>query len=144
MGYLLNTKICIIFSAVFLLCIGSLALKIHFLNASIDKKNLEIKSIALDLNTSKQNLKAANSVIESQNEAISKMSVKVEQKPIKEVKRVEKIYLKDESCEAKLKAYQELFFDFADEQSSSLRPTPSVGSRTKDVSDFADKVRGER
>ncbi len=137
MGYLLNTKICIIFSAVFLLCIGSLALKIHFLNASIDKKNLEIKSIALDLNTSKQNLKAAN-------EAISKMSVKVEQKPIKEVKRVEKIYLKDESCEAKLKAYQELFFDFADEQSSSLRPTPSVGSRNKDVSDFADKVRGER
>lgn len=106
MGYLLNTKICIIFGAVFLLCIGSLALKIHFLNASIDKKNLEIKSIALDLNTSKQNLKAANSVIESQNEAISKMSVKVEQKPIKEVKRVEKIYLKDESCEAKLKAYQ--------------------------------------
>lgn len=111
MGYLLNTKICIIFGAVFLLCIGSLALKIHFLNASIDKKNLEIKSIALDLNTSKQNLKAANSIIESQNEAISKMSVKVEQKPIKEVKRVEKIYLKDESCEAKLKAYQELFFE---------------------------------
>jgi len=50
------------------------------------------------------------------------MSVKVEQKPIKEVKRVEKIYLKDESCEAKLKAYQELF----------------------DVSDFADKIKGER
>lgn len=57
----------------------------------------------------KAKLNTANANLELQNQKIKELSVEVKPQEIKEVERIKKIFVKDSSCEAELKAYKELF-----------------------------------
>lgn len=150
-----------IFSKPFLYAIGACGiltlsligagLKISSLAAAneiLEKSNKELSKKADELTSDKATLKAnltnCDVALASQNEAIKAAAVKIDKTPSKEVERIKKIYVKDESCEAELAAYKELFLDFADEPSPSLRPAPAAGPRTKDLSDLADKIKGKK
>ncbi|MBR8466552.1 hypothetical protein KDE13_09440, partial [Campylobacter sp. faydin G-140] len=109
----------------------------------LEKSNEDLTKKAEELTTDKATLKAnlahCDATLASQNQAIKATAVQISNTPNKDVERIKKIYLKDKSCEAELAAYKELFLDFADEQSLSLRPASSARSHTKDLSDFSDK-----
>lgn len=57
----------------------------------------------------KAKLDTANINLELQNERIKALSVEIKPQEIKEVERIKKIYIKDNTCESQLKAYKELF-----------------------------------
>lgn len=62
-----------------------------------------------DKATLKANLTHCDATISSLNQSIKEAMVKVDNAPLKEVEQIKKIYVKDKSCEAELKAYKELF-----------------------------------
>lgn len=68
-------------------------------NLKIEKLELETKVLTLD------------SSLKKQNEKIKELELKAKKPPAKtnEEKRVEKIYLKDKTCETELLAYKALF-----------------------------------
>lgn len=57
----------------------------------------------------KAKLDAANIKLKLQNQKIQELSVEIKPAEIKEVERIKKIYIKDNTCESELKAYKELF-----------------------------------
>lgn len=77
-------------------------------NKELSEQKVQLEN---DKATLKENLALADMAVQSQNEAIRKISVKVEPKSSRTNERIKKIYVKDESCEAELKAYKELFYD---------------------------------
>lgn len=62
-----------------------------------------------DKATLKANLTHCDATISSLNQSIKEAMVKVNNAPLKEIEQIKKIYVKDKSCEAELKAYKELF-----------------------------------
>lgn len=70
-----------------------------FLNHDLSKRN-ELLNKELHL---------ANANLELQNQKIQELSVEVKPVQVKEVERIRKIYIKDNTCESQLKAYKELF-----------------------------------
>ncbi|MBE2986650.1 hypothetical protein CCAL12920_08320 [Campylobacter sp. RM12920] len=82
-------------------------------NEILKDSNKELTKKADELTTHKATLKAnlanCDAALASQSEAIKASMVKVDNAPSKEAERIKKIYVKDKSCEAELKAYKELF-----------------------------------
>ncbi|MBT0611958.1 hypothetical protein [Campylobacter hyointestinalis] len=75
-------------------------------NKELSEQKVQLEN---DKATLKANLTSCDAALASQNETIKAASVKIDNTPSKEVERIKKIYVKDESCEAELKAYKELF-----------------------------------
>ncbi len=75
-------------------------------NEDLGKKADELK---IDNATLKANLTSCDATLAMQNQAIKATSVKIKQAASKDAERIKKIYVKDESCEAELSAYKELF-----------------------------------
>ncbi|TQR29164.1 hypothetical protein DMB92_08485 [Campylobacter sp. MIT 99-7217] len=88
----------------------SLALFCAFLylkNHSLVLENESLKLKALHLNSE---LSVFESKIKEQNKAIDKLRLELKPKEVlKEVLKVDKVFVKDKSCESELKAYKELF-----------------------------------
>lgn len=82
-------------------------------NEILEKSNKELTKKADELTTDKATLKAnltnCDATLASQNEAIKEAMVRTYDTAPKEVERIKRIYVKDESCEAMLAAYNELF-----------------------------------
>lgn len=78
-----------------------------------DKKKLEDEKRELEDKNSnlKGNLNSCDAALLSQNKQIEAMRVEVEPLNSEAVKKIEKIYVKDKSCEGELKAYKELFHE---------------------------------
>ncbi|MBE2984649.1 hypothetical protein CCAL9344_01285 [Campylobacter sp. RM9344] len=82
-------------------------------NEILKDSNKELTKKADELTTDKATLKAnltnCDATLALQNEAIKTAAVKIDNTPPKEIERIKKIFVKDKSCEAELKAYKELF-----------------------------------
>lgn len=76
-------------------------LAFYFVNNDLSKENELLKT----------KLNAANINLDFQNERIKALSVEVKPQEIKEIERIKKIYIKDNTCESELKAYKELFHE---------------------------------
>lgn len=72
---------------------------LYVLNNDLAKEN-EVLNTKLNL---------ANTNLELQNQKIRELSVEIKPTEIKEVERIKKIFIKDNTCESELKAYKELF-----------------------------------
>lgn len=86
-----------LYAVIIVLVLSNLAF--YFVNSDLSKENELIKT---KLNT-------ANANLELQNQKIQELSVEVKPVQVKEVERIRKIYIKDNTCESQLKAYKELF-----------------------------------
>lgn len=92
----------IAFFALIALC-GFLYLKNNVL--ALENENLKLK--ALHLNSE---LSVFKDKLAQQNEAIDKLKLDLKPKEVlKEVLKVDKVFIKDKSCQSELKAYKELF-----------------------------------
>ncbi|WP_139452479.1 hypothetical protein [Campylobacter armoricus] len=92
----------IITYALVILC-SFLFFKNHTL--TLENENLKLKSLHLnsEINVFKNKLK-------EQNKAIEKLKIELKPKEVlKEVLKVDKVFIKDESCQSELNAYKELF-----------------------------------
>ncbi|AJC90800.1 hypothetical protein [Campylobacter subantarcticus] len=72
---------------------------------TLENENLKLKSLHLssEINVFKDKLK-------EQNNAIEKLKIELKPKEVlKEVLKVDKVFIKDESCQSELNAYKELF-----------------------------------
>ncbi|MCV3431392.1 hypothetical protein L8W59_05490 [Campylobacter lari] len=72
---------------------------------TLENENLKLKSLHLnsEINVFKDKLK-------EQNKAIEKLKIELKPKEVlKEVLKVDKVFIKDESCQSELNAYKELF-----------------------------------
>lgn len=72
---------------------------------TLENENLKLKSLHLnsEINVFKDKLK-------EQNKAIEKLKLDLKPKEVlKEVLKVDKVFIKDESCQSELNAYKELF-----------------------------------
>ncbi|AQW80788.1 hypothetical protein [Campylobacter pinnipediorum] len=85
------------------------SIKITRLENEIQIFKNQTKSLISELNISANSLSACNALIYIQNKAIKENEIKQENKISKNEQRVQKIYIKDDSCKAELKAYKELF-----------------------------------
>ncbi|MBZ7981958.1 hypothetical protein AVBRAN12640_05350 [Campylobacter sp. RM12640] len=85
------------YAVIIVLVLSNLAF--YFVNNDLSKENELLKT----------KLNAANINLDFQNERIKALSVEIKPTEIKEVERIKKIYVKDNTCEAELKAYKELF-----------------------------------
>lgn len=80
-----------------------LSLENHFLSLENDK--LRLKNLHLESES-----EAAKAQLAKQNEALESLRLELKPKEVlKEVLRVDKVFIKDKSCESELKAYKELF-----------------------------------
>ncbi|AQW85481.1 hypothetical protein CPIN18021_1094 [Campylobacter pinnipediorum subsp. caledonicus] len=75
-------------------------------NSELEKQASGLRNELINLSS---NLSACNALISIQNKAIKENEIKQENKISKNEQRVQKIYIKDDSCKAELKAYKELF-----------------------------------
>ncbi|MCV3392169.1 hypothetical protein L8V88_03915 [Campylobacter sp. IFREMER_LSEM_CL2101] len=72
---------------------------------TLENENLKLKSLHLssEINVFKDKLK-------EQNNAIEKLKIELKPKEVlKEVLKVDKVFIKDKSCQSELNAYKELF-----------------------------------
>lgn len=84
-----------------LVCFILISFIFAYFNDKLTKEN-EILKAKLD---------TANINLELQNERIKALSVEVKPQEVKEVERIKKIFVKDNTCESELKAYKELFHE---------------------------------
>ena len=100
-------------SAVALALLGLFCFNQSLEISNLKDKNKELleqnKQLATDKAILKVNISNCDAALASQNEAILAAQVKVDPKPSRERERIKKIYIKDNSCEAELAAYKELF-----------------------------------
>lgn len=75
----------------------------YFKNLAQKKEIDELKS---DISVVRNEKTLCEAYLKKQNEAIKKQ--KIEPKEPKEIKAVQRIYIKDKTCQAELKAYKEL------------------------------------
>lgn len=80
-----------------------------YLSLQISAKNSEIKTLKFDLEKAKFELFECDKNLKIQNKAIKELEIKGTPKEPPDVEKVKKIYIKDQSCVAELKAYRELF-----------------------------------
>ncbi|EAJ6341477.1 hypothetical protein E5I25_08205 [Campylobacter coli] len=92
----------IAFFVLIALC-GFLYLKNNAL--ALENENLKLKSLHLN-----SQIDAFSNKLIEQNKAIDKLKLDLKPKEtLKEVLKVDKVFIKDKSCESELKAYKELF-----------------------------------
>ncbi|MBE3022935.1 hypothetical protein [Campylobacter sp. 7477a] len=89
--------------------ISSLAAANEILKDSNKELTGKVGELTTDKATLKANLANCDAALASQNQAIKEAMVKVDNAPSKDAERIKKIFVKDKSCEAELKAYKELF-----------------------------------
>ena len=80
-----------------------------YLSLQISAKNSEIKTLKFDLEKAKFELFKCDKNLKIQNKAIKELEIKGAPKEPLNLEKIKKIYIKDESCQSKLKAYKELF-----------------------------------
>ncbi|HEC1792056.1 TPA: hypothetical protein R1734_000352 [Campylobacter lari] len=91
--------------AIFVLVVLSSFLFFKNHTLTLENENLKLKSLHLnsEINVFKDKLK-------EQNKAIEKLKIELKPKEVlKEVLKVDKVFIKDESCQSELNAYKELF-----------------------------------
>ncbi|EAK1453573.1 hypothetical protein CIR89_06335 [Campylobacter coli] len=72
---------------------------------TLENENLKLKSLHLN-----SQIDAFSNKLIEQNKAIDKSKLDLKPKEVlKEVLKVDKVFIKDKSCESELKAYKELF-----------------------------------
>ncbi|PKT77956.1 hypothetical protein [Helicobacter winghamensis] len=88
--------------------LGLLSGVLYFHNQSLKNENAILK--LKELHT-KSELEGLELKLQEQNKAILKVRLDLKEKneTLAEVSKVQKVFLKDTSCESKLKAYKELF-----------------------------------
>lgn len=113
---LISKNLIYFIAGVLALTLGTLlvfCLKQNMQISSLKSKNKELvilnDELQIDKATLKANLTLAQMATTKQNEAIKRMSVNVNTKPSFKQEQIRKIYIKDKSCEAELRAYKELF-----------------------------------
>lgn len=80
---------------------------LYFKNKALILENENLKLKALHFNSE---LSVFKNKLTKQNEAIDKLKLDLKPKEaLKEVLKVDKVFIKDKSCENELKAYKELF-----------------------------------
>ncbi|WP_169753483.1 hypothetical protein [Campylobacter mucosalis] len=99
----------IILLVVLLFSLVGLKVKNELLSQQNEELTQKVDELTTDKATLKANLTHCDTALTSQNEAIKAAAVKIDNTPFKEVEQIKKIYVKDKSCEAELKAYKELF-----------------------------------
>lgn len=80
-----------------------------YLSLQISAKNSEIKTLKFELEKAKFELFECDKNLKIQNKAIKELQIKGTPKEPLNLEKIKKIYIKDESCVAELKAYKELF-----------------------------------
>lgn len=80
-----------------------------YLSLQISAKNSEIKTLKFELEKAKFELFECDKNLKIQNKAIKELEIKGAPKEPLNLEKIKKIYIKDESCVAELKAYKELF-----------------------------------
>ncbi|MCI6989405.1 MAG: hypothetical protein MR902_07590 [Campylobacter sp.] len=84
------------------------AIYLLYLFAKIDAKDSEIQTLKLDIANSKFELLKCDKTLQTQNAAIKNLELKKPFEP-PNTSKIEKVFVKDKSCESELKAYKELF-----------------------------------
>lgn len=80
-----------------------------YLSLQISAKNSEIKTLKFELEKAKFELFECDKNLKIQNKAIKELQIKGTPKEPLNLEKIKKIYIKDQSCVAELKAYKELF-----------------------------------
>ena len=80
-----------------------------YLSLQISAKNSEIKTLKFELEKAKFELFECDKNLKIQNKAIKELEIKGAPKEPLNLEKIKKIYIKDQSCVAELKAYKELF-----------------------------------